>query len=117
MISLHKPAKLANLIREEVARILNRDITFPAHALVTVTRVVLSSDKYYATVFISIIQANSQEILTLLDEEIYMIQHAFNKRLRMRPVPKIRFKLDREEVLRENIEASLAKLKQEEHDE
>jgi ribosome-binding factor A len=46
-----------------------------------------------------------------LFKKIYIIQQSLNRRLRMRPVPRIRFTLDEEELRREKVERSLAALK------
>ena len=102
--------KLSALLREEVARIVSRTIIFPEGALVTITRAQLSSDGYYATILLSVIQAEEKLILEILHEEIYTIQRELNRRLRMRPVPKIRFSIDKEEERREAVERSLNSL-------
>ena len=105
--------KLNMLVRDELATIIDREIEFPEHAIVTLTRVITSSDLRYASVFLSILNGNSPRILEMLGKNIYHIQQQLNKILRMRPVPKIRFVIDEEELRRESVEESLTKLKRE----
>lgn len=104
--------KLNMLMREELGKIIDREIEFPASSLVTLTHVVTSSDLRYATVFISVLNGNINRILEMLEKNVYHIQQQLNRVLRMRPVPKIRFAVDEEEVRRESVEQSLAQLKQ-----
>ena len=101
------------LIRDELGKIVDRDVEFPEGSLVTITRVETSSDLRYATVFISILNADPSRVLEMLDKNVYPIQQRLNRKLRMRPVPRIRFVVDEEEVRREAVERSLGTLKQE----
>lgn len=134
MASDRRTQKLGEVLREEIAKILDREIEFAEGAIVTLTRVAVSPDARYATAFISILPVRSQspkatadsqanrtsngvlgggkkETLEILDKNVYNIQQFLNRRLRMRPVPQIRFALDEQEVQRERIEKSLAELK------
>lgn len=103
--------KLAVLLKEELAAVLDREIEFPEGALVTITRVHVSPDKRYATVFLSVLPNDPDPILDILNERVFDIQQILNKRVRMRPVPKIRFAADEEEERRERVEKSLAQMK------
>jgi ribosome-binding factor A len=106
--------KLNMLMRDELGKIIDRTLEFSEHALVTITRVNTSSDLRYATVFVSIFNTNNASVLEILEKNVYHIQQQLNKKLRMRPVPKIRFALDEEEIRRESVERSLPKIKREE---
>ena len=105
--------KLNMLMRDELGKIIDRTLEFPEGALVTLTRVNTSSDLRYATVFISILNGDNARVLEMLDKNVYHIQQQLNKVLRMRPVPKIRFAIDEEEVRRETLERSLGQIKRE----
>lgn len=99
-----------DLIRGEVGNIINRRIELPVGALVTVTRVVASADLHYADIFVSIMPAlNEEKVLEIFSEKIAEIQHNLNRKLRMRPVPRIKFRVDADEKKRERIEALLAR--------
>ena len=103
--------KLNNLLREELSNIIDREIEFPEGFLVTVTKVAVSPDVHYAAVFISVLGGNAKSALEILQKNIYHVQQMLNRRLRMRPVPKISFAVDEEEENRESVERSLAELK------
>jgi len=103
--------KVNVLIREVIALILSRDVHFPEGALVTVTRISTSEDLYYAAVFISVLagdETKEKEVLDQLRRSAGEIQHELNKRLRMRPVPRITFAIDEEEKRRERVEKLLS---------
>jgi len=98
-----------DLLREELGKIIIRDIEFPAGSLVTITRAVTSPDLHYADIFVSIMPASrEEEALELLATEVGKIQHALNRKLRMRPVPRIKFRVDREQKRVDRIESLLA---------
>lgn len=105
--------KLNMLMRDELGKIIDRTLEFPEGALVTITRVHTSPDLRYATVFISVFNTDNATVLEMLDKNVYHIQQQLNKVLRMRPVPKIRFAIDEEEIRRETLERSLARIKHE----
>ena len=111
MASERRLEKLNILIKEELALILEREIEFPQNTLVTITKVVTSHDMYYAQVLISVLGDKTKEALEILSKNIYHIHQRVNKKLRIRPVPKIRFEPDEGEVKREIVESSLAELK------
>jgi ribosome-binding factor A len=52
-------------------------------------------------------EKETQYVLKSLEKEIYKIQGLLNKKLRMRPLPKIVFKLDTSEIEAEKIEKLL----------
>lgn len=103
--------KIENLLREELAKILDRDLEFPARTIVTVTRVKNSVDGHYATAYVSILGADPAGALAILKKTIYHIQKSINKKIRIRPVPRIAFKIDVEEFNRERVEKQIAGLK------
>ena len=111
MPSARRTEKLNNLLREEISRILDREIEFPEQTLATVTRVRISQDGLYATVFFTTLNESGEDIQNMLDEHVYDIQHILNRRMNMRPVPKIRFVFDTEEMRREQVEKSIAEIK------
>lgn len=103
--------KLGGLLREEVSKIIDKNVDLPADHLLTVTRVAVSPDVHYADVFVSILGKDPMLVMEILRKSVYNIQQPLNKKIRRRPVPAIRFRLDEQELRRENIERSLAKIK------
>ena len=110
MPTVPRGEKLNMLLRDELGKIIDREIEFPEGSLVTITHVVTSPDLRYATVLLSILNADPNRILEMLDKNVYPIQQQLNRKLRMRPVPRIRFAVDEEEVRRESVERSLAEI-------
>lgn len=111
MPKIPRGEKLNMLMRDELGTIIDRTIEFPENVLVTLTHVTTSSDLRYATVFISVLNGDANGALEMLEKNVYHIQQQLNRALRMRPVPKIRFAIDEEEIRRETVERSLAHIK------
>ncbi len=111
MASARRIEQINILVKEELSRIISREIDLTEHGLITITRVDISRDALYATVYLSLLGANPAELLSGLEREVYHIQQKLNRSVAMRPVPKIRFALDREEMRREGLERSLAQAK------
>ena len=99
-----------DLIRQELGRIVDRDADLPANAIVTLTRVITSPDLHYADIFFTVLPiATEAAMLETFGRQIGAIQRALNRKLRMRPVPRIRFVIDAEQKRAERIEMLLAK--------
>lgn len=111
MPSPRRLEKLNMLLSEEIAKIIDREIDFPDGTLVTITKVITSQDAHYADVFISVLGKDSGDPLEILEKNVYNIQHQLNRRLRIRPIPRIRFKIDEGEIKRLSVEKILLKLK------
>ncbi len=104
--------KVNSLIKKELSGIILREVDFPNDILVTVTRVESSSDLSQAKIFISTIPKNrANETLRILNGEIYAIQQELNKRLNMRPVPKILFKEEEKTEEAARVEELLEEIK------
>ncbi len=87
--------RVNELIKQEVAEIMLEDINFPSGTLVTVVAAKVSVDLRYADIIISVYPSgNKEDALKILNENIYAMQQVINKKLSMRPVPKIRFRVD-----------------------
>lgn len=112
MPSPRRIEKLNMLLLEELSKIIDREIEFSDGALVTVTRVSVSSDCNFADVFFSVLgKGREQKTLAILQKNVYAVQRLLRKAVRMRPVPKIRFLIDEAEMRREGVERSLAEIK------
>ncbi|MEK7582792.1 MAG: 30S ribosome-binding factor RbfA [Patescibacteria group bacterium] len=76
--------------------------------LITVTRAEVSPTLEHATVYISVLpDATAPAVLAELKKQIYHLQQAINKKLVMRPVPKIKFEIDETEANAARIEKIL----------
>ncbi len=102
--------KLNALIGHEIASILEREIAING-LIITVVRAVASPTLEHATIFISVFpEGRIHEALEEIDYAIYDIQQQFNKRMKMRTVPKLQFKIDRTEEQASKIEEILKKV-------
>lgn len=111
MASARRIEQIENLIREVVAGIVARDLAFPSGTMVTVTRVHVSEDLFYGTVFVTTFAGSPEgerSALGQLKDATGAVQRALNRKLRMRPVPRIAFAIDGGEMRRERIEKLLA---------
>jgi ribosome-binding factor A len=89
--------KVNQNIKKQVSEIIQRQQDFTNKAIVTVTRVDTSSNMIHSKVWISVIPDRYQtEVIKGLNKNIYDIQQQINKRLNMRPVPKIKFMAEEE---------------------
>ncbi|MCK4799860.1 30S ribosome-binding factor RbfA [Candidatus Parcubacteria bacterium] len=87
--------KVNELIKQEVGKIILSEINFSTDIMVTVMRAEVSKDLRYADVFISVLPFEKKEVAEeILKENIYFIQKILNKRLFMKPLPRIKFKID-----------------------
>ncbi|OQX53076.1 MAG: ribosome-binding factor A [Candidatus Omnitrophica bacterium 4484_213] len=99
------------LIKQELSQIILRKIDFPEGVLVTVTRAETSPNLIQVKVFVSVIpESQGKKVLRLLNKEIFGLQQEINKRLKMRPVPKIKFIEEKQTQEAAKIEAILEKI-------
>lgn len=114
MTSERRIERLQIKAREELARIIDKEFDFSPGTLVTVTRTEISEDLTAGRVYISVLPEKEEaNVLADINKEIYFVQQLFNKRMEMRPVPRIRFILDETVRQAAKIEKSIYKLKNE----
>lgn len=90
-----RPSRIAELLHRIVGEVLQKEIDVPTDVLITVSRVTLSPNHQHATVDITVYPfASALEVHAQLTREVHTIQQFVNKQTRMRPVPKIQFRID-----------------------
>jgi len=90
--------RATEVMKREISAIISRCVDLGG-ALLTLTRVELTKDLRYADVYFMVIpDRRRDEVGKVLAQNIFEIQHALNQRLRMRPVPKVRFHQDEAEL-------------------
>ena len=88
--------KVNKLIKQEVGKIILIEADFPRDIILTITKVKTSKDLRYADIFVSVLPSDKEiEIMELLKEDIYFIQQKLNKKLQMKPLPRIKFVIDK----------------------
>ena len=89
--------QVEELLRREIGTIVAKEVDM-ARVLITFTRIGISKDVRYADIYFVAIPGDSAgKALEQLNSNIFLIQKSLNKRLRMRPVPQIRFHIDETE--------------------
>ncbi len=107
--------KVNELIKRELGKILLEEGNFGSGVFVTILDVETSVDLRQAGVTFSVLPtAKGDKLLVNLNARVPFFQQLLNKKLKMRPVPKIRFVLDKTEAEGQKIETLLRNLKKSE---
>ncbi len=107
--------RVNSLIRDELSRIMLRELSLESGVLVTITEVISSPDLRECKVFLSILpEEKKEQTLLMVQRKIYYLQQKLNARLRMRPIPKIEFVYDKKAEQAARVEAILDRLKKKE---
>lgn len=107
--------KVNELLRQELGVILLREFIAPENVIVTLTRADAAPNLQQAKIYISVMpEERGKEVLGLLKRDIYEMQQVLNKRLNMRPVPRIEWFLEEKVKEAKTVEEILDKIKEEE---
>jgi len=107
----HRPQQVANLIKEELSKVISREVEFP-DLLVTITGVEVDKKLDEAVVSFSVLSmcggcpmatgchkiepSKSFEIaLKILEKNRSHLQYLLMKKINIKPMPKISFKIDK----------------------
>jgi ribosome-binding factor A len=103
--------KINKLIKKHLGEILVRELSLKSGVFLTIAKVDTMPDLRYTQVFISVFPFKENNYaLKALSNEMYSIQGALNKKLQMRPLPRLEFKLDSTEEEADVIEKILINL-------
>jgi ribosome-binding factor A len=104
--------KVNSLIREQIGEILTRELNIKPGVFLTIAKVDTTKDLRYTHIFVSVFpEKEGNYIEVALKNEKSGIQRKLNKKLHMKIVPKIIFKLDTTEAEADEIEKILRKIK------
>lgn len=93
---MYRLEKLNSLIKEEFSKIIKKEMEFPPEIFVSITYAKTSPDATHVQIGISIFPEEKENIiLRELNKKIYHLQQLLNKKLIMRYVPQISFKIDK----------------------
>ena len=105
--------QINELLKRTVGEIILKNFDIPKDSLITVTRVETAPNFRRSKVFLSIIpQEKEEEIIASLKKYIYYIQQGVNKKLKIRPVPKLIFVTEKDIDKAIKIEGLLTKIKE-----
>jgi len=92
-----RPERLAEGIREEVARIVASELKDPRLGFVTITRVEVTHDLGHARVLVGVLggEAERERSLAALRGAAGFVRREIGRRLRIRIVPEIEFRYDK----------------------
>ena len=101
------------LIKEELGKIIFDFLEVKPGILVTITRVNTALDLFSTLVFVSIYpDKEAEEIFYKLNRLVYQIQQILNKKLKIRPVPKIIWRYDKNPEEASKVEKLIANIKE-----
>lgn len=104
-------SKINDLIRQHINDIIIKELSLKEGVFVTIAKIDTSSDLRYTHIFVSVFPESERNyIMKTLEREIYKIQGMLNKKLNMRPLPRINFKLDITESKADEIEKLLKEI-------
>ncbi len=103
--------KVNALIRQNIDEILLKELSLKEGVFITVSKVDTSSDLSYTRIFLSIFPEKDIEYVEkTLEKELYKIQGKLNRKLSIKPLPKIQFRTDMTESKADIIEKLLKEI-------
>ena len=88
--------KIRELLKTEISDILHRELKDPRLGFITVTDVEITGDLQHARVFVSIMGSDAEraENLAVLNRAERFVRQSLGRRITMKFVPEVEFKLD-----------------------
>jgi ribosome-binding factor A len=107
-----RPRQVADVVREELSRLLRTEIADPALGFATITDVVLSSDLRSARVFVSVLGGEGafEKSVAVLNRVAPMLRGMVGRNCGLRFAPELRFEEDHSLERGARIEEILSKL-------
>ncbi len=100
--------RVAELIHEEISKLLQFEIRDPRIGFSTVTDVDVSPDLKTATIYVSIMVGDEAEALSGLNSAIPFCRRELSRRVKLRYAPELRFELDRSSAYAHKIDTLLS---------
>lgn len=112
----HRPARVADQIREQVGQMLARDVHDPEIGFITVTRVEVTPDLQLARVFYTTIgtDADRRGTVRALRRATPFLRREVGQRLGLRRVPVLEFRFDKSVEHQERVERLLREIHEQE---
>lgn len=111
-MSARRRRQVGDLLRDEISFMIQRGLKDPRIGFSSITRVDVSPDIRYATVFVSVLGTEDEqsETLVALNNASGFIRHELAPKLTMRSIPSIRFRLDKSMEHAENVQRLLSEI-------
>lgn len=95
MLPYKRSQRVSDLVREEVAEIIMYRLKDPRIGFLTVTGVDMSADLKMAKVYVSVLKEEERDpTLGALNSSRSFIRSLLSKRLKMKVIPEVEFRLD-----------------------
>jgi len=103
--------KVNELVKKHINDILLKDLSLKEGVFITIAKVDTSPDLRYTHIFFSVFPEKDRDYaMTTLKKEAYKIQGILNKKLSMRPLPRVDFRLDTTAAEADKIEKLLKEI-------
>lgn len=103
--------KINKLIKRHLGEIFLKELSLKPGLFLTISKVDTTPDLRYTQVSISVFPYKEADYaIKTLSKELYSIQGSLNKKLKMRPLPRLGFKLDPTEEEADKIEKILLEI-------
>ncbi len=107
----YRMKKIDKHIQRTFGEILQKEADMPADVLVTISRVETAANLAMTTIWLYVYPLEqATEILDHLKPQLYDLQGAFNRMLDLRPLPRIRLRIDYGAEYAETIDKTLDQL-------
>lgn len=101
----HRMDQVNELLRREMARVIEAEMDLPLGTLVTVDHVLTSRDLKHAKIFLTILPLDKeQEVFMMLRKNIRDLQYELHQNIHLRVSPKIFFIIDEAQKRARHIE-------------
>ena len=107
-----RPGRVAEELKKELSQILQQEFKDPGIGFLTITGVEITGDLSEAKVYLSVLGSEEQKVTTLraLARGKGFLRSEIGKRMRLRIVPELMFKLDTSIDYGSHIQSLLAKI-------
>jgi ribosome-binding factor A len=111
-MSARRRRQVGDLLRDEISFVIQRGLKDPRIGFASITRVDVSPDIRYATVYVSVLGTEDEQSnsLVALNNASGFIRREIAPKLTMRSIPSIRFRLDRSMEHAENVQRLLSEI-------
>lgn len=105
--------QINELIKQELNTLLVSELEFPQGCLVTITAVETSKDLRHAKIWVSVLPGYLlKKAIDKLNSQAGHLQFLLNKKLSLKPLPRIKFAVDKTEEHAADIDALLDRIKE-----
>lgn len=104
--------KMNELVKNQLAQLILREIEFPQNSLVTITKVFTSPDLKVAKIYITVIPENMRgTALKILQKNSRFLHRELNNILKTKFTPNLNFSIDEQEAFADEVEKILDEIK------